>query len=146
MEETLGNRFLQQVKELCELAGIKTEEYARIGRKRLDALSLEREVAKKKSALGQRVCDLSRQEGPGDVLADAEVRALLARIDELEVVLGTHVREIGSIREAAHGRTHEVRRRYEAQRVADRAGSSHSPAAATATPWDEPHGPADDRA
>ena len=48
MEEGLGNRLVRQMKELAEVAGIKTEEYAKISRKRLDVLSLDRELGKEK--------------------------------------------------------------------------------------------------
>jgi hypothetical protein len=120
MEEGLGSRLMQQIRETCELAGIKTEEYARISRKRLDVLSLEREIAKQKSALGRRVYELGHLPDPGEVLADPQVRAVIARVHELEASLAVCAQEIGEIQDASRGRTREVRERYAAERVSPR--------------------------
>jgi len=129
MEESLGTRLLRQIKEVCEIAGIKTEEYARISRKRIDVLSLDREIAKEKGSLGDRVYALAEREDPGEVLADVTVQAVLTRIRNLEASLGECAEEIATLRESARARATEIRRKYETERSA-----SWSPEGATSSP------------
>jgi transposase len=116
MEEGLGNRLVRQMKELAEVAGIKTEEYAKISRKRLDVLSLDRELGKEKAALGERVYELHRREGSPDVLQDVTVKACIARIQKLEESLAEVEREIQTIRGASQERSSDVRQRYADER------------------------------
>lgn len=118
MDEGLGARMMKQLKEVGELAGIKTEEYARISKKKLDVLSLDREIVKEKTALGERVLELADRTETRDVLADVTVQAILARIRKLNVDLSECESEIGTIRDAAHSRTKDVRRRYQDERDA----------------------------
>jgi hypothetical protein len=112
MEETHGARILRQIKEICEIAGIKTEEYARVTKKRLDVVSLSRELAREKSMLGERVTELAQQPEPGEILEDATVQAVLDRIRNLEGGLRDCEEEIATLREAAGARASDVRRRY----------------------------------
>jgi hypothetical protein len=116
MEEGLGARLMKQVKEVGELAGIKTEEYARISKKKIDVLSLDREIVKEKTALGERVLELADRGETRDVLGDVTVQAIVARVRKLNVDLVECEREIGTIRDAAHSRTKDVRRRYQEER------------------------------
>lgn len=112
MEESLGARLLKQIKEVGELAGIKTEEYAKISKKRIDVLSLDREVNKEKAALGERVYELAQREGPPDVLGDVTIQALIERIRKLNLQLAECEQEIDVLRQGAASRTADVRRRY----------------------------------
>jgi len=130
MEEGLGGRLMQQIREICEIAGIRTEEAARVGRRRLDVLSLEREVTAQKTALGRRVHELAGLPEPGDVLRDPDVVRMLARIRELESLLAVRATEIAAIRSKARGRMTEVRKRPEA-------GENPSPATAERMPWED---------
>ncbi len=114
MEESRSARLLRQIKEVCEIAGIKTEEYAKVTKKRLDVLSLTRELGRERAALGERVYDLSRREPRGEVLEDVTVQAILGRIANLESALGDCEEEIAGIRDSAHERAADIRRKYEA--------------------------------
>ena len=116
MDESLGNRLVRQMKELAEVAGIKTEEYAKISRKRLDVISLDRELDKEKSALGGRVYELHRREGTIDFLQDVTVKACIARIQKLEESMAEVEREIQAIRGASQERASGVRQRYTGER------------------------------
>jgi DNA-directed RNA polymerase sigma subunit (sigma70/sigma32) len=123
MDEGLGNRLMKMIKETAEVAGIKTEEYAKISRKRLDVLSLDRELGKEKGTLGDRVYELSQREGPVDVLQDVTVKACLTRIRELVEALGECEREIETIRQASQKRAGNVRERYAKEREGDASGA-----------------------
>ncbi|MBD3237524.1 MAG: hypothetical protein GF330_12530 [Candidatus Eisenbacteria bacterium] len=112
MEESTTARLLRQIKEACELAGARTEEYARISRKRLDVLSLGRELHKEKTALGERVYQLLGADAPGSVADDSTVQAILDRLRTLEGSLRNCEEEIGEIRESARSRVADVRRKY----------------------------------
>jgi hypothetical protein len=122
MEESKGNRLMKQIKDLAEVAGIKTEEYARISRKRLDVLSLDRELSKEKGALGERVYELSRREDSVDVLQDVTVKASIARIQNLEASLAECEVEIQRIRDASQEKTGGVRQRQAGERPGGPAG------------------------
>lgn len=113
MEESSSTRLLRQMKEICEVAGVKTEEYAKLTKKRLDVLSLTRELSREKTSLGDRVYVLSRKEDPVDILADATVKALLGRILNLEASLTDCEEEISNIRESATARASDIRRKRE---------------------------------
>ncbi|MCK4304458.1 MAG: hypothetical protein KAY24_09495 [Candidatus Eisenbacteria sp.] len=113
MAETRSARILRQIREVCEIAGIKTEEYARVTKKRLDVMSITRELGRERGALGERVYDLSLREDHGDVLEDVTVQAILNRIQSLEASLRDHEEEIGEIRESARDRALNVRRKPE---------------------------------
>ena len=109
MDETQGGRLMRQIREICELAGIKAEEYAKVTKKRLDVLSLSREMAREKGALGERVYDLSVRADPGDVLEDTTVQAILGRIRNLEAALADCEEEIADIRKVAGARAADLR-------------------------------------
>lgn len=134
MEEGLGGRLMKQLKEVGELAGIKTEEYAKLSKKKLDVLSLDREIVKEKSALGERVLELADRGETRDVLGDITVQAILARIRTLNVDLAACEREIGTIRDAAHSRTKDVRRRYQDERDVRSQGEAEPDRAPRADP------------
>ncbi len=121
MEETRSARLLRQIKEICEVAGIKTEEYAKVTKKRLDVLSLTRELNREKTSLGERVYELSRREERGDVLEDVTVQAVLGRILNLENSLTDCEEEISDIRRSASVRASDVRRRPDSEEVGDEA-------------------------
>ncbi len=116
MEESTVSKLLSQIREIAELAGIRTSEYARISRKRLDVLSLGREMAREKTELGERIYELSKRPEATNVLDDVNVRAIIARIRKLEESLAEVEKEIGSIREAARQQVDGVRKKYEEAR------------------------------
>ena len=134
MEESLGTRLLRQIKEVCEIAGVKTEEYARISRKRIDVLSLDREISKEKTALGDRVYALASRGDAGEVLQDVTVQAILSRITNLEGSLAECAEEIATLRETARARAGDIRRKYEAERAAAEAPGADPPPAGTPPP------------
>jgi len=100
-DERLGDRLRKQIREIYSVASEKTEEYARIGKKRLDILSLSRDVAREKRALGDRVYDLSRREEAAPVLDDVTVKAILGRISRLEEEIREREAEILKVRQEA---------------------------------------------
>lgn len=148
MEESHSARLLRQIKEIAEIAGIRTEEAARVTKKRLDVLSLSRELSREKAALGDRVYELSRRPDHGDILGDVTVQAVLGRILNLEGSLADCEEEIGNIRASAQERASDVRRRADepvapfpdadGARVAEAAGESGAAETTTATAPEKP--------
>ncbi|MBU1701857.1 MAG: hypothetical protein KJ970_13010 [Candidatus Eisenbacteria bacterium] len=100
-EDKLGDRLKRQIREIYSVASVKTEEYARIGKKRLDILSLSRDVAREKRSLGERVYELSQRDDTESILPDVTVKAIIGRIRKLEVEIGELEAEISKIREEA---------------------------------------------
>ncbi len=113
MEESRSARLLRQIKEVCEIAGIRTEEYAKVTKKRLDVLSLTRELGRERAALGERVYDLARRRARRDILEDVTVQAVMGRIGNLEAALASCETEISGIHGSAQERAQDVRRRYD---------------------------------
>jgi hypothetical protein len=141
MEESTTARLLRQIREACELVGAKTEEYARISRKRLDVLSISREIHKEKTALGERVYDLLREKTPSPVGEDSTVLAILDRLRTLDSSLADCEEEITGIREQARHRVADVRRKYEGP--AGTAGPAPDPASPGQEAQSGPPPPAD---
>ena len=109
-DDKLGDRLKRQIREIYSVASVKTEEYARIGKKRLDILSLSRDVAREKRSLGERVYELSQREDTESILTDVTVKAIIGRIRKLEVEIGELEEEISKIRdEARKARDEEAR-------------------------------------
>lgn len=111
-EESTSDRLLKQIKEVCELAGAKTEEYAKISRKRLDVMSLGREIQKEKATLGGRVYEMATGGEMPAVLEDPASNEAIEKIRELEQSLHACEEEITRVREAARVRVADVRRKY----------------------------------
>lgn len=128
MEESFGARLLKQMKEIGELAGVKTEEYAKISKKRLDVMSLDREVSKEKAALGERVFELGERGEVGNVFGDVTVQAIIERIRKLHAELKECEREMETIRQAGAERAGGVRERYR-EEGQPKAGSDGAPKA-----------------
>ena len=143
MEESRSARLLRQIKEVCEVAGIRTEEYAKVTKKRLDVLSLTRELGRERAGLGERVYDLARRRGRRDILEDVTVQAIMGRISNLEAALASCETEISTIHDSAQDRAADVRRKYDAdgmpeQRDPGRAGEEDpDPGAAARAAADE---------
>jgi hypothetical protein len=127
MHDKFKDRVTRQVKEIYGIAGIKAEEYSKIGRKRLDILSLGRDKSKEIRALGERVHELARREDPGSIVEDVTVKAILSRLEKIEDQHRACSEEIEKIREAARERAAEVQARVAA--VGDR-GAGEAEAAA----------------
>ncbi len=113
MEESHSARLLRQIKEVCEIAGIRTEEYAKVTKKRLDVLSLTRELGRERAGLGERVYDLARRRGQTEILEDVTVQAIMGRIATLEAALASCEKEISTIHDSANMRSGDVRRKYD---------------------------------
>jgi len=139
MEESLGARLLRHLKEVGELAGIKTEEYARVGRKRFEALGLERESAKEKRSLGERVFELAERAGEGDVLGDVTVQALIERIRKLNAEMASCEQKIEVLSRTAAERARDVRARYRAESEAEGSAGTGGGAAARAEAGKDGH-------
>jgi hypothetical protein len=135
-EEKLGERLRKQLREIYNVASVRTEEYARIGKKRLDILSLGRDVAREKKALGERVYELSQRDNPPPVLEDVTVRAILGRIKRLEEQIRQKEEEIARIREEARRAREAALRREEG--ATPPAGPEAEGGEAPAAPGDGP--------
>jgi len=98
--DTLWNRVKHNLVEWYGTAYDKTDELARIGKKRIEMAGLNRAIEKHLSELGGRLYDLVAEQGHrGNKTADdEEVRRLVDEIRELERQLGAKEQDIESIR------------------------------------------------
>jgi len=99
--DTLWDRVRKNLIEWYEVASDKTEEVARVGRRKIEMTGINRSIEKRMVELGGRVYDLISVEGHrGNRTADDEkVRKLVDEIGRLEKELGIKEEEIRDIRE-----------------------------------------------
>lgn len=79
------------------VAGFRTGQYKRIVQKKIDLGALHRQITQAHEDLG-RLVDGLRGIGETDLLANAEVQALLQRLDSLKHAAATLEEEIEAIR------------------------------------------------
>lgn len=100
--ESLWDRVRKNLMEWYEVASDKTEEVARVGRRKIEMTGINRSIEKRMVELGGRVYDLIRVEGHrGNMTADDEkVQKLVREISRLEKELELKEEEIRTIRES----------------------------------------------
>jgi gas vesicle protein len=99
--DTLWNRVKKNLVEWYDTAYDKTDELARIGKKKVEVAGLNRAIEKHLSELGGRIYDLVVEKGhTGNPTADDEqVQRIVSRVRELERQLLVKEKEIDRIRE-----------------------------------------------
>ena len=99
--DSLWERVRKNLVEWYEVASDKTEEVAKIGRRKIEMTGINRSIEKRMVELGGRVYDLIKVEGHrGNMTADDEkVRNLVRKISALEKELEKKEEEIRSIKE-----------------------------------------------
>ena len=98
--DSMGKKVKQSLYEFVSAAAEKTDELAKVGVRKLDIVSLKRNIGREMAALGGRVYHLIKEEGETDIRADANVRSLIGKIETLETVLRDKEKEITEIRAA----------------------------------------------
>jgi gas vesicle protein len=113
--DTLWNRVKKNLVEWYDTAYDKTDELARIGKKKIEVAGLNRAIEKHLSELGGRLYDLVVEQGHrGNRTADDEqVQRIVSEVRELERQLKMKEEEIASIREEKH---HEAQEGEEEER------------------------------
>lgn len=102
--DTLWDKVKQNLGEWYSAAYDKTDELARIGRKKIDIVGINREIEKHLSELGGRVYDMINKGKKGvAVTGDKGVVDIIARTKELEEQLKLKEEEIESIRREKKG-------------------------------------------
>ena len=99
--DTLWNKVKKNLVEWYETAYDKTDELARIGKKKVEITGLNRSIEKHFSEMGGRIYDLIVEQGHrGNRTADDEdVQRLVAEVRELENRLRQKEEEIESIKD-----------------------------------------------
>ena len=99
--EDLWSKVKKNLIDWYETAYDKTDELARIGKKKIEITGLNRSIEKHLAELGGRVYDLVAQQGHrGNKTADDEtVKRLIAEVRELEKQLHEKEEEIESIKD-----------------------------------------------
>ena len=99
--DTLWNKVKKNLVEWYETAYDKTDELARIGKKKVEITGLNRSIEKHFSEMGGRVYDLIVEQGHrGNRTADDDVvQRLIAEVKELESRLQQKEEEIESIKD-----------------------------------------------
>lgn len=97
--ESLWDRVRKNLIDWYEVAYEKTDEIARIGKKKIEMSGINRTIEKQLSELGGRVFDLIAVEKVGGKIAqDKKVKALMVELKKLEKDLQAKEKEIESIK------------------------------------------------
>mgnify|MGYP001823395989 FL=1 len=99
--DDLWSKVKKNLLEWYETAYDKTDELARIGKKKVEMTGLNRSIEKHFSEMGGRVYDLIAEQGHrGNKTADdVVVQRLVAEVKELEEQLKSKVEEIETIKD-----------------------------------------------
>lgn len=97
--DTLWNRVRNNLVEWYGSAYEKTDELARISKKRIEMVGLNRSIEKHLAELGGRVYDILKSPGKNTVVRDTDVRNLVEKIESLEEELKLKEGEIETIKE-----------------------------------------------
>lgn len=87
-KENVWGRIRKTVLDGVTIAAEKTEEYTRLGKAKLDVLTVKRNVAAKRTELGAMVYSAVREGAGATVLDSSAARDLIAEMDALENDLG----------------------------------------------------------
>lgn len=93
--EKLKKGFIEGVQTASE----KTSEYTRIGRIKIDVLSLKKEIEEKFIELGGRTYHFVTEEKKYNLKEEKDIAQLIERIKELEAELNGYEEELRRIRE-----------------------------------------------
>ena len=96
--DSMGKKVKQSLYEFVSAAAEKTDELAKVGVRKLDIVSLKRNISREMAALGGRVYHLIKEERKTGIQADETVRSLIGKIETLEAVLRDKEKEIAEIR------------------------------------------------
>lgn len=97
--ESLWDKVKKNIVEMYEVAYDKTDELARIGKKKVEMMGLNRAIEKHLSELGGRVYDLIEvQQRKSGIVRDEKVKELVIEIKDLENQLKLKEEEIESIK------------------------------------------------
>ncbi|OQX86363.1 MAG: hypothetical protein B6D63_00025 [Candidatus Latescibacteria bacterium 4484_7] len=106
--DTLWEKVKKNLRDWYGTAYEKTDEIARIGKKKIEIVGINRAIEKRLSELGGRVYDLiSSQNKPEEVAEDDKVKELVDKIRELEEQLKLKEREIETIKKETGERERE---------------------------------------
>jgi hypothetical protein len=98
--DTLWDRVKKNLVDWYGTAYEKTDELARIGKKKVEVVGVNRSIEKHLSELGGKVYDLIEVQGKGGVIAkDPDVSRLVNEIRDLEEQLKVKEQEIEAIRD-----------------------------------------------
>lgn len=98
------DRLKRQLQDFYQTAADRTDELARVGARRIDVLSLRRQLSREMIALGSRVYEMIHKEGTANVSEDPEVGRRIAAANDLEQEIVRRENEIDEIRTAASDR------------------------------------------
>ena len=87
------------IRDGIEFVADKTDEYTKIGKLKVEILSVKRNIEKLFSELGGRTYELLSEKGTKNVSGDDEVKRLVAEIEELEKNLDGKKDQIKDIRD-----------------------------------------------
>ena len=97
--DTLWDRVKKNLVDWYGTAYEKTDELARVGKKKIEITGVNRAIERHLSELGGRVYDMIVEQGKSGVIAkDARVKELIEQVQDLEEELKGKEEEIEAIR------------------------------------------------
>jgi hypothetical protein len=87
------------IRDGIEFVADKTDEYTKIGKIKVEILSIQRNIEKSFSELGGRVYDLFGQDAKGQIAGDEQVVTLVGALKDLEKKLDDKKDEIKAVKD-----------------------------------------------
>lgn len=94
-------------KKSVSVVAQKTDEYTKIGKIKVDIISVKREIDKQHTALGKKVYQLIVEENNTRVAANEETKEIIAKIKELNEKLTLKKEELETVRQEYAEKTGE---------------------------------------
>lgn len=96
---TLFEDIRDGIRDGIALVADKTDEYTKIGKLKVEILSIKRNIEKLFTELGGRTYEIMKEASPKDVRKDEEIKHLVEELKELEEKLDAKKDEIKAVKE-----------------------------------------------
>ncbi|MCJ7813389.1 hypothetical protein MUP95_08775 [bacterium] len=107
MDSSKWEEIKTKIKKGVAVAADKTEEYAKIGKIKLDIVKIDRNIDKAFSDLGKEAYNHFTDGKKTDIFKNAQVKGLITKINDLKVSIQTKENEIKSVKKEASSKSNK---------------------------------------
>ncbi|MBN2029339.1 hypothetical protein JW824_03745 [bacterium] len=129
MTSTTWEDIKKKVKGGVAIAADKTEEYAKIGKLKVDIVKINHNLDKAYANLGRAMHKLLSKSRKVDVTDNAQVKTLITKIDDLNKSVQAKEKEIESIKKESAAKTKKDVKKTETQEPKSTTAAPKKPAA-----------------
>ena len=107
MDSAKWEEIKTKIKKGVAVAADKTEEYAKIGKIKLDIVKTDRNIDKAFTDLGKEAYNHFTEGKKTDIFKNAQVKGLIAKINDLKTSIETKEKEVKSIKKEATAKSNK---------------------------------------